>query len=150
MDIQLLYWHWLVIGLCLVVAEIFVPSFTILWFGLGALLVGVLAMFLPMSVSVQILIWTVFSVLFAVAWFKFIKPKMASGKQNDQSRAAALGEFGMVTKLPAGDSLGIIRFSTPILDRDEWEFICDVSVNLGDRLSIKEISGDKLVVTRND
>ena len=42
MDIQLLYWHWLVIGMLLVVAEIFVPSFTVLWFGLGALLVGCL------------------------------------------------------------------------------------------------------------
>jgi membrane protein implicated in regulation of membrane protease activity len=37
MDIQLLYWHWLVIGMILVVGEIFIPSFTILWFGLGAL-----------------------------------------------------------------------------------------------------------------
>ena len=40
MDIQLLYWHWLVIGMLLVVAEIFIPSFTVLWFGLGALVVG--------------------------------------------------------------------------------------------------------------
>jgi len=35
MDIQLLYWHWLVIGMILVVGEIFIPSFTILWFGLA-------------------------------------------------------------------------------------------------------------------
>ena len=51
MDIQLLYWHWLVIGMLLVVAEIFIPSFTVLWFGLGALVVGLVEMVAPMSLS---------------------------------------------------------------------------------------------------
>jgi membrane protein implicated in regulation of membrane protease activity len=36
MDMQMLYWHWLVFGILLVIAEIFIPSFTIMWFGLGA------------------------------------------------------------------------------------------------------------------
>ena len=43
MELQMLYWHWLVLGVVLIVAEIFIPSFTILWFGLGALVVGVAA-----------------------------------------------------------------------------------------------------------
>ena len=37
MDMQMLYWHWLVFGILLVIAEIFIPSFTIMWFGLGAI-----------------------------------------------------------------------------------------------------------------
>ena len=56
MDIQMLYWHWLVLGLLLVVGEIFIPSFTILWFGLGALVVGLVELLIPMSLSVQILL----------------------------------------------------------------------------------------------
>ena len=40
MDIEVLYWYWMVLGLILIVAEIFIPSFTILWFGIGAMLVG--------------------------------------------------------------------------------------------------------------
>lgn len=85
MDIQLLYWHWLVIGMILVVGEIFIPSFTILWFGLGALVVGLVEMFIPMSLSTQILVWTVSSVLFTVAWFKFIKPKMESNNSGEKA-----------------------------------------------------------------
>ena len=42
MEFELLYWHWLVFGMLLVAAEIFIPSFTVLWFGLGALVVGLL------------------------------------------------------------------------------------------------------------
>ena len=38
MDLQ--YWHWLVFGMILIIAELFIPSFTIFWFGLGALAVG--------------------------------------------------------------------------------------------------------------
>ena len=72
MDIQMLYWHWLVLGLLLVVGEIFIPSFTILWFGLGALVVGLIELFVPMSLSTQVLLWTLSSVGFTLIWFKII------------------------------------------------------------------------------
>ena len=39
---QMLYWHWLVFGMILMLLELVVPSFTIFWFGLGGLVVGVL------------------------------------------------------------------------------------------------------------
>jgi hypothetical protein len=150
MDIQLLYWHWLVLGMLLVVAEIFVPSFTVLWFGLGALLVGVIEMVVPMSMTIQVLLWTVSSVFFAVGWFKLIKPKMTAANQDSQAQQSAIGESGLVVKLPTESTLGTMRFSTPILDRDEWQFSCDVTVELGDRLHIQEISGQTLVVVRLD
>jgi hypothetical protein len=41
-----------------------------------------------------------------------------------------------------------MRFSTPILGYEEWEFYCDSDVTLGDRLHIKEISENVLVVTK--
>ena len=150
MDIQLLYWHWLVLGMLLVVAEIFVPSFTVLWFGLGALLVGVIEMVVPMSMTIQVLVWTVSSVFFAVGWFKLIKPKMTAANQDSQAQQSAIGESGLVVKLPTESTLGTMRFSTPILDRDDWQFSCDVTVELGDRLHIQEISGQTLVVVRLD
>ena len=40
MELELVYWHWLVLGMLLVGFEIFVPSFTVLWFGLGAVVVA--------------------------------------------------------------------------------------------------------------
>ena len=55
MELHMLYWHWLVLGVVLVVAEIFIPSFTILWFGLGALVVGVVALLVDIPFSLQVL-----------------------------------------------------------------------------------------------
>ena len=148
MDIQMLYWHWLVLGLLLVVGEIFIPSFTILWFGLGALVVGVVELLIPMSLSVQILLWTVSSVVFTLVWFKIIKVKMAQGNRGEEARNDAIGASGLVTKLPTQSTQGRMRFSTPVMDSDEWKFSCDSIVELGDRLHIKEVSGDFLVVAK--
>ncbi|MFQ3345528.1 MAG: hypothetical protein ACI89A_000063 [Porticoccaceae bacterium] len=148
MDIELLYWHWLVLGLLLVVGEIFIPSFTILWFGLGALVVGLVQLLIPMPLTVQVLLWTLSSVVFTLIWFKIIKVKMAQGKTGEHAHNDAIGASGLVIKLPTQSTQGRMRFSTPVMDSDEWTFSCDTDVELGDRLHIKEISGEFLVVTK--
>lgn len=148
MELHMLYWHWLVLGIVLVVAEIFIPSFTILWFGLGALVVGVVALLVDIPFSLQVLLWTVFSVVFTVLWFKLVKPRMVDSSNSQGARESAIGESGQVIKLPAGDTRGRLRFTTPILGEDEWEFSCDSEVALGDRLYIQEISGNVLVVAK--
>lgn len=148
MDIQMLYWHWLVLGILLIIGEIFIPSFTILWFGLGALVVAVAALLVDMPFSIQVLLWTLSSVAFTVLWFKAVKPRMTSGNISAEAHDSAIGESGQVIKVPTDTTNGKLRFSTPVLDRDEWEFSCDSEVALGDRLYIKEISGDLLVVQK--
>ena len=35
------WWHWVVGGIVLILAELAIPSFFIVWFGLGALLVAI-------------------------------------------------------------------------------------------------------------
>jgi|TARA_B110000914_G_C15435120_1_gene433351 membrane protein implicated in regulation of membrane protease activity len=148
MEFELLHSHWLVIGMVLVVAEIFLASFTILWFGLGALVVGITGIFLPMTLSVQILVWTVSSITFTVIWFKIIKPVMSSSHRGDDARQSAIGESGLVIKIPTDSTKGVMRFSTPLMDCDEWNFSCDVSVELGDRLHVEGISKDTLTVVK--
>jgi len=77
MDFKLLYWHWLVFGMVLIIAEMFVPSFTLFWFGLGAIMVAGLLWLSPdMALSWQLLIWALASSVFTFLWFKFIKPHM--------------------------------------------------------------------------
>ena len=148
MEIELLYWHWLVFGMLLVAGEIFIPSFTILWFGLGALVVGLLMLVLELNFPAQILIWTVSSMLCTVLWFKYFKPRMIDKTNAGISRDAAIGEAGQVIKVPTEHSRGQMRFTTPVLGNDEWDFICDSEVALGDRVHIKEISGNTLIVVK--
>ncbi|MGB1402806.1 MAG: NfeD family protein [Porticoccaceae bacterium] len=148
MDMQLLYWHWLVLGLILIIAEIFIPSFTIMWFGLGAIIVGLVSLAVDMSFNWQVLLWTLSSVAFTVLWFLVIKPKMADRNFEGLAKESAIGESGQVIKVPTETSSGRMRFTTAVLGCDEWAFSCDMEVSLGDRLHIKEIAEDVLIVTK--
>jgi membrane protein implicated in regulation of membrane protease activity len=64
------------------------------------------------------------------------------------SREAVLGEAGHVIKVPEEGSRGIVRFATPLLGSDEWPFICEQEVSMGDRVFIKDISGNTLIVEK--
>ena len=148
---EIVYWHWLVLGILLVILEIVVPSFTILWFGLGAMVVGVLLWLVPqLPIVGQLLVWILASGGFALYWFKYLKPRMVDKTLAGLSREAAIGESGRVIKLPVEHGRGIVRFTTPLLGADEWEFICDQTLSLGDRVFVKEFSGNNLVVVKLD
>ncbi|MEO1888705.1 MAG: NfeD family protein [Cycloclasticus sp.] len=143
------YWHWLVLGMLLIGFEIFIPSFTVLWFGLGALVVAAIVAFSPeIAVSWQLFIWAILSIVFGVAWFKVLRPKMTDRTNAGIAREAIVGEVGMVIKAPSDGVRGHVRFTTPVLGDDEWEFICEDSVATGDKVKIKEASGNTLVVSK--
>ncbi len=143
------YWHWLVLGMLLIGFEIFIPSFTVLWFGLGALVVGGIVALMPnLAVSWQLFIWAILSAVFGVAWFKVLRPKMIDRTTAGIAREAIVGEVGMVIKSPRDGARGRVRFTTPVLGDDEWTFICEEAVITGDKVQIKEASGNTLVVVK--
>jgi membrane protein implicated in regulation of membrane protease activity len=144
---ELQYWHWLVFGMILIIAEVFIPSFTIFWFGLGALAVGGLLWVFPvMGLTAQLLLWAFLSSLLTAFWFLFMKPRMQDKTRAGMSREALLGETGQVIRVPEGDRRGLVRFTKPLLGSDEWTFICDEPVELGERVQIRDVSGNTLIV----
>lgn len=149
MEVTLLYWHWLVLGMLLMAAEIFVPSFTILWFGLGGILVGAILWLMPdLATSWQLFLWAALSSAFAAFWFLVLKPGKQDRTKAGIAREAITGEVGQVIKKPAEHVRGIVRFTTPVLGDDEWEFICNDPVELGDRVMVNELSGNTLLVSK--
>ena len=148
-NVELIYWHWLLLGILLSMAEMFLASFTILWFGLGALVVGLLLLIFPgMSFSLQLFIWIILSGGFAIFWFRYFRPKMVDKTKAGIARDAAIGEAGTVIKVPIEGKRGVVRFTTPILGDDEWEFVCEQVVDVGDRVHIKDFSGNTLIVIK--
>jgi membrane protein implicated in regulation of membrane protease activity len=145
------YWYWLVFGMILIISELFIPSFTIFWFGLGAIAIAVVSMLLPIrSLTIQLLIWAAASVVFTLLWFKYFRPHVVNRTQSGLSKEAILGESGDVIKPSMDGQPGIVRFSVPILGSDEWLFICEEQVTFGDRVIIKDISGDTLIVKKRN
>jgi len=149
MEFEHLWWHWIVLGIVLVISEIFLSSFIALWFGLGALVVGlILAVFPTMALSFAMLLWALSSGAFVLLWFKYFKPKMVDKTGAGIAREAAKGEVGQVIKAPAEGGRGVVRFSLPVLGEDEWPFICDTPVREGDKVGIKDFSGNALIVVK--
>ena len=148
-NFQMLYWYWLVFGMLLILFELAIPSFTIFWFGLGALVVGVLLLLAPgISLTAQILIWIIASAAFVLFWFKVLKPRMTDRTKAGISREAVLGETAMVTRLPEGDRRGEMRFAVPMLGSDIWSFICVDEVVVGERVMVLDVSGNTMMVKK--
>jgi membrane protein implicated in regulation of membrane protease activity len=149
MQIEILYWHWLIFGMLLFIAEILLPSFVVFWFGLGGLIVAALLFLIPsLSFALQLLIWAISSLAFAALWFRKFKPLMADRTKAGMAREAILGESGLVIRGPEEDQNGYVRFATPLLGSEEWPFYCQQQVEVGDRVFVIEISGNTLVVEK--
>ncbi len=143
------YWHWLALGILLMGLEIFLPTFVTLWFGVGALIVGVLMMVFPgMTLAWQMLVWSIGSAAFTWAWFGYFKRRSPDRTLAGLSREAILGETGHVISAPFGDKRGVLRFATPKLGSEEWQFICQQPVVVGDRVAVDDVSGNTLIVSK--
>lgn len=146
---ELVYWHWIVLGIVLMLAEIFIGSFFIFWFGAAAVVVGLSLTIAPsISAPTQLISWTLLSLVFAVAWFRFLKPLSKDFTKAGLSREALIGEIGQVLSVPNGDKRGMVRFPAPLLGSDEWLIMSQDSLSIGDRVSVKDVSGNSLIVVR--
>jgi len=149
MAFEILPWHWIVFGIALMISEIFLATFFILWFGAAAVAVGVVLYVVPnLSLSWQILLWTIVSSVLAYAWFKFLKPLSIDRTKAGLSKEAIMGEVGQVLVVPTGDKRGKLRFPAPILGADEWIIISTDNLALGDRVSVVDVSGNSLIVAK--
>lgn len=147
---DILYWHWILLGIALLILEIFLPTFTALWFGAAAVVIGVVKLVFPsMPINVAMLSWAGLSILLTWLWFKYVKPLSVDKTKAGLSREAILGEVGQVLLVPTEERKGNLRFSAPILGSDEWEFICDTHLQVGDRVRVIDVLGNSLVVTKH-
>ena len=145
----MLWWYWIVLGLALIAFELVIPSFTIIWFGAAAILVGILHFIFPATpLALQIFIWTVLSILCAVAWFRYFKPTTDRTKSG-LSKEAVLGHTGIVIKPSEANGKGVVKFQVPLMGDDEWVCFADESLQIGDRVRVVDVEGHALKVARN-
>jgi membrane protein implicated in regulation of membrane protease activity len=145
---QILWWHWVVLGIVLMLLELAVPAFFLIWFGLGALIVGtLLAVFSSAPFALQVLAWTAFSLLFIWLWFKVFKPNIYKSRAG-MARGSLIGEVGLVTRDIRPYEKGQIRFQKPILGDEVWESVADEEIRVGERVRVLEVEGNTVRVSR--
>ncbi|WP_448760720.1 NfeD family protein [Acinetobacter tandoii] len=140
-------WHWFVLGVLLMLSELIIPAFAALWFGISAILVGILLWIFPaLDSTVQLVLWMILSILCTIAWFRFIKPLSIDKTKAGLSREATIGQIGMVIQVNMEHEQIRVRFPMPVLGSDEWNCRTLTSVNVGDRVRVVDILGNDLVV----
>lgn len=149
MTFEIQYWHWVIFGVLLVLGELALTTFFVFWFGVAAIIVGVILLFAPgITLSWQIFIWTVLSTLLAAVWFKYLKPLSTDRTKAGLSREAIVGEVGQVISAPIENRRGIMRFPAPILGNDEWQIISNEILAVGERVRVIDVSGNSLLVEK--
>jgi membrane protein implicated in regulation of membrane protease activity len=139
------WWHWVVLGLCLAMAELAIPAFFVVWFGIGALGVGIALLIAPeLAVATQLLIWAGLSVLLVAVWFRYLKPRTMTAAGT--SAAAVAGEVGVLVADISPDTRGQVRFQKPILGADVWECYADAKISAGERVRVVVVEGSYIKV----
>jgi membrane protein implicated in regulation of membrane protease activity len=144
---ELAWWHWAVGGIVLIVAELVVPSFVLIWFGLGALVVALAVALGSIGFTLQLGLWLAVSLALVAGWFKVFKPSMHKTKVG-MADANVIGEVGMLVRDVAPFEKGAVRFQKPLLGDDVWECIADEAIKSGERVRVVAVEGSFLKVGR--
>jgi len=144
---QFEWWHWAVAGIVLILAELAVPAFVLVWFGLGALVVALLAALTTVGVTAQLFAWLVVSVLLVFLWFKVFRPESHKTRVG-MSAPAMIGEVGLLARDVAPFEKGEVRFQKPLLGTDSWPCIADEEIAAGTRVKVVAVEGSLLKVGR--
>jgi len=143
------WWYWIVGGIVLILLELVLPSFSVLWFGLGAIIVGLLVLVAPgFPLTGQILLWSIASVTMTVLWFRVFR-RIRHKTRIGTASGDIIGEIGLLVVDTAPFKRGKVRFQRPILGAEEWPCTADVEIPAGSRVSLVSVEGSFLKVARN-
>jgi len=139
------WWHWVVGGIALVLAELIIPSFFIVWFGLGALLVGLLALAFELSLTAQLATWTAASLAMVWLWFRVFKQSFQRTRIGTAD-GEVIGEIGLLVSAVAPFERGKVRFQRPVLGAEEWVCLADTAIAAGERVKVIAVEGSFLKI----
>ena len=98
-------WFWLVAGVVLAIAEILVPGFFMIWLAAAAIATGLIAMFIPIAMPFQVLLFAALAVAAVYAgrrWFVRNPIESTDPKLNDRGARLAGETVTVVQALSTG------------------------------------------------
>ena len=135
-------WIWLALGVIFMIVEIITPGFWFFSFGLGAIVTGLLARFLPLPAQLA-----VFAVSTTISFLLMKKFAGALLKPNDSAKSnvfALIGKTGTITKTIQPHQKGYVK-----IEGEEWSAKSekdDVTIEVGSLVKVLNLEGNKLIV----
>ncbi|HWU84501.1 MAG TPA: NfeD family protein [Rhodocyclaceae bacterium] len=145
---QIEWWYWIVAGVALLLCELAIPVFVLVWFGLSAVLVGILLAILPsVGLTFQLGLWLALSIVLVFFWFRVFKPGQHKTRIG-MADANLVGEIGLLTHPVAPFQKGQVRFQKPLLGSEVWSCISEEEIATGARVRIVAVEGSLLRIAR--
>ena len=142
------WWHWEIAGLALVLLELAVPAFFVIWFGFGAMLVGLVLLLAPgLALSAQIGVWVLASVAMTVLWFRVFKRSQHKTLVGTAA-GEVIGEIGLLVSAVAPFERGKVRFQRPVLGAEEWVCMAESAIAAGQRVRVVSVEGSYVKVAK--
>ena len=135
-------WNWLIFGFILMALELLAPGVFLFWFGLAALLVGLVSFVLHPSWQAQLLMFAVFAVAAVPLWRRLLRNNGGVSKSNPylNRRAAALIGRVFTLEKPIIDGFGTVRVDDTI-----WR-VAGPDTPAGSRVKVVQADGANLTV----
>ncbi len=142
---NIVWWHWIVAGLILLIMEMNVGTFIFLGLGLAAVVVGIVDFFIDTTFTTEIIIWTILSILALIAWKKWFKEQTIStiGQSNH-----SFSTQGTVTEAIHPNKRGKVAFDAPVLGNTVWHASSNEEIEKNERISIIEVNGQIIEVKK--
>ncbi|HEY7843445.1 MAG TPA: NfeD family protein [Bradyrhizobium sp.] len=135
-------WNWLIFGFILMALELAAPGVFLFWFGLAALLVGLVSFALHPSWQVQLLMFAVFALAAVPIWRRLASSHSRVSQSNPflNRRTAALVGREFTLEKPIIDGSGTVRIDDTI-----WR-IAGPDTPAGSRVRVVQVDGANLTV----
>jgi len=130
---------WIVAGLILAALEMLMPGLVIIWFGVAAVVTGILAIFVH-SPYVQFGAFVVLSGLMVV-FSQRIARRITRNEPEPVGANRMPGAIGIVVQDISPPGLGRVKVSG-----DEWRAEAAVAINRGQRVRVLRVEGTRLIV----
>ena len=137
---------WLVVGVALMIAEIFTLGFVLFWFGIGAI-IAALAGLLGAGVGLQFLIFAAVSIALTVMSRTIFSRYLPSQGEHVRTAIDSLpGKVGTVT----GASKGALNEGAVKVYGSTWTAypVDDVALTEGEKVEVVEVKGSSIYVRR--
>ena len=139
----MLWWHWIVLGIILLIIEMNLGTFFMLGLGVAAILVGVIDMLFGTTFNTELFVWILLSLLSIAAWFKwFREPRQTDSGQSNYR----LDTLGRVLEEIEPHSRGKVKFDSPVLGNTIWHATAKVRIAKDTRVRIVQINGQLIEV----
>lgn len=139
--------YWIIAGVILIVLELVAPGLIIIFFGIGALLTGIVSWILPLSIQWQLAIFLFSSIVSLLVFRKYIKQKLFE-KTEENSIDEFEEEFiGKQAVAVADFTNGAGRVS---FKGTEWNARSEDAILAGELLTIIARESITLIVTNKN